>query len=150
MILETSKQKIEIILSTRKIVDLTKKLKGKNLTEIYFKALRDCDTEALGKIIYAFAEPADGSNKAFANEEYVYDFIDEYMRENKKSYSDIYNELAIEVNEQGFFNKKMTKEEITEKAEDLMSSINMEEVIKTSTEKAVTEITTAEFKGYKS
>lgn len=149
MILETNKQKIEIILSTRKIVDITKKLKGKNLTEIYFKALRDCDLETLAKLIYIFAEPADGTNKAFASEEYVYDFLDDYMKENKKSYKDIYNEIAIEVNEQGFFNEKMTKEQLKAKEEDLMSSINMEEIIKNSTEKAVSEITVEEFKGHK-
>jgi|GEM_PF-943899 len=149
MILETKKSKIEIVLSTRKIIDLTKKLKGKNLTEIYFKALRDCDLEILAKIIYAFAEPADGTNKAFVDDSYVYDFLDDYMKESKKSYKDIYSEIAVEVNEQGFFNEKMTLEELQAKAEDLMSSINMEEIIKNSTEKAVSEITAEEFRGHK-
>lgn len=149
MILETKKMKIELVLSTRKIIDLTKKLKGKNLTEIYFKALRDCDIEVLAKIIYAFAEPRDGSNKAFVDENYVYDFIDDYMRETSKSYKDIYSEIAAEVNEQGFFNEKMTEDQLKAKAEDLMASIDMEEIIKKSTEKAVSDITAEEFKGHK-
>lgn len=150
MILKTAKNEIEIRLTTKRIIDIIKKLNGKNLEEIYFKALNECDIEILAKMIYYFSDPADGSNKAFVNEEYVYDFLDDYKKENDKTYTDIYKEIALEVNEQGFFNSKMTKEELEEKSGDLMSSINLNEVMKGTIEKVATEIATEEFKGYKS
>lgn len=149
MILETSKNKIEIRLTTRRVIDLIRKIGGKNLEETYFKALNECDVEILAKIIYYFAEPADGSNKAFASEESVYDFIDDLIKEHNKTYADIFKEISVEVNEQGFFNSKMTAEELEKKSGDLMSSINLNEVMKGTIEKVATEIATEEFKGYK-
>ena len=64
MILETKNRKINLNLSTRKIVNVANLLKGKNFEEIYFKAVNESDLDALSKMIYIFAETDDGL-KAF-------------------------------------------------------------------------------------
>ena len=127
---------------------MTKELKGKNLSELYFKYFNECNEEALAKIIFTFAEK-DGKN-AFENMETVYDFIDDYKKENEKTYEDIYKEIAEVINDEGFFSKKMTKEELEEIMHNPLASINLEETMKTVVEKVATEIVQDEsFKGHK-
>ena len=41
--------------------------------------------------------------------------IAHYKRENKKTYDDMFKELAEEINKEGFFKTKMTKEVLQEK-----------------------------------
>lgn len=139
MDLKTNYKKVNLVFTTRKIVDITRILQGKNFEDLYFKAVNDNDIEALSKIIYIFAENEDGT-KAFKNSEEVYDFIDDYKSENKKSYKDIFQEIAKAINDEGFFNSKMKMEEIKEKISNPFSSIDLNTVIKTSTEKAITEL----------
>ena len=83
MILETKNKKINLVLRTRKIADIAKKLDGKNFEDVYFKAMNEFDLEALSKIIFTLAENEDKTNSFKSNAD-VYDFIDEYMEENKK------------------------------------------------------------------
>lgn len=149
MILETNNRKINLNLSTRKIVNVANLLKGKNFEEIYFKAINENDLNALSKIIFVFAETDDGL-KAFKSSDEVYDFIDDYKDENKKTYQDIFEEIAKVVNDEGFFKKKMNKKELEERISNPISGINMNEIIKTSAEKAVTKIAEQEvFQGFK-
>ena len=148
MILETKNKKINLVLRTRKIVDIAKKLGGKNFEEVYFKAVNEHDLEALSKIIYLLAENEEQKD-SFTNNIEVYDFIDDYMLENKKTYTQIFEELAEAINKEGFFNSKMTKDALQEKISSPLSSMNMNEVIKTSAEKAITQIAAEEFQGYK-
>ena len=108
MELETKNKTIKIVLRTRKIVDITHKLKSKNFEEGFFKAVRDCDLDAISKIIYSLAENEEGKN-AFETSSEVYDFIDEYKKEQEKSYEDILKSLTDEINSQGFFTKKRKK-----------------------------------------
>lgn len=149
MILETKNRKINLNLSTRKIVNVANLLKGKNFEEIYFKAVNESDLDALSKIIYIFAETDDGL-KAFKSSDEVFDFIDDYKDENQKTYQDIFEEIAEVINEQGFFKRKMSKKELKERILNPISGVNMNEIIKTSTEKAVSKIAEQEvFQGYK-
>ena len=143
MVLETSNKKVNLVLRTRKIVDITKKLDGKNFEEVYFKAVNEYDLEALSRIIYLLAEN-EKKEDAFKNSSEVYDFLDDYKAEKKKTFKDIFEEIAEDINKEGFFNSKMTKEELQEKISNPLSSMNMNEVIKTSAEKA-----TEEFQGYR-
>ena len=101
MILETKKQKINLVLRTRKIADIAKKLEGKNFEDVYFKAMNEFDIEALSKIIYILAENEDKTS-SFKNSTDVYDFLDDYMEENKKTYKDIFTEIAEEINKKVF------------------------------------------------
>ena len=148
MILETKKQKINLVLRTRKIADIAKKLDGKNFEDVYFKAMNEFDLEALSKIIFILAENEDKTN-SFKNSTEVYDFIDDYMEENKKTYKDIFKEIAEDINEEGFFNSKMTKEQLEEKMSSPLSSMNMNDVIKNSAEKAIAKVAEQEFQGYR-
>lgn len=148
MILETNNKKINLVLRTRKIADIAKKLEGKNFEDVYFKAMNEFDLDALSKIIYILAENEDKTN-AFKNSTEVYDFIDDYMAENNKTYKDIFQEIAEDINEEGFFNSKMTKEQLKDKMSSPLSSMNMNEVIKNSAEKAIAKVAEQEFQGYR-
>ena len=117
MILETKNKKINLVLRTRKIADIAKQLKGKNFEDVYFKAMNEFDIEVLSKIIFILAENEDKTS-SFKNQTDVYDFIDDYMKENNKTYKDIFTEIAEDINKEGFFNSKMTKKQL----EDKMSS----------------------------
>ncbi len=148
MILETKNKKINLVLRTRKIADIAKQLKGKNFEDVYFKAMNEFDLEALSKIIFILAENEDKTN-AFKNSTDVYDFIDDYMAENKKTYKEIFEEIAEDINKEGFFNSKMTKEQLKDKMSSPLSSMNMNEVIKSSAEKAIAKVAEQEFQGYR-
>lgn len=148
MILETNNKKINLVLRTRKIADIAKKLEGKNFEDVYFKAMNEFDLDALSKIIYILAENEDKTN-AFKNSTEVYDFIDDYMAENNKTYKDIFQEIAEDINEEGFFNSKMTKKELKDKMSNPLSSMNMNDVIKSSAEKAISKVAEEQFQGYR-
>lgn len=148
MILETKNKKINLVLRTRKIADIAKKLNGKNFEDVYFKAMNEFDLESLSKIIYTLAENEDKTN-AFKSSTDVYDFLDDYMAENNKTYKQIFEEIAEDINEEGFFNNKMSKKELKDKMSNPLSSMNMNEVIKNSAEKAITRVAEQEFQGYK-
>jgi len=139
MNLETKFKKIILVFTTRKLVLISNMYKGKSFEDLYFKALNEGDLEALSKIVYVFAENENGE-KAFKTNDEIYDFIDDYKAENDKSYEDIFREVAEAVNDEGFFKKKMTKEELNQKISNPLSSINMDEVIKQSAEKAISKV----------
>lgn len=148
MILETKNKKINLVLRTRKIADIAKKLEGKNFEDVYFKAMSEFDLDALSKIIFILAENEDKTS-SFKSQTDVYDFIDDYMEENQKTYKDIFTEIAEDINKEGFFNSKMTKEQLKDKMSSPLSSMNMNEVIKSSAEKAIAKVAEQEFQGYR-
>lgn len=147
MILETKSKKINLVYRTRSIVKVTNLLQGKNFEEVYFDALSQNNIDALSKIIFVFAEDIDSGVTAFKNSDSVYDFIDDYMAENEKSYQDIFAEIAEDINKEGFFMKKRTAEQLQEKISNPLS-FNMDEIIKNSTEKAVQAVATEQFQGF--
>ena len=148
MILETKNKKVNLVFTTRKIVNISNILKGKDFEDLYFKAMNENDLDSLSKIIFTFAEDEAGI-KSFKSSEDVYDFIDDYKQENKKTYEDIFNEIAGIINDEGFFKTKMNKKQLQEKISNPLSGINMSEVIKTSAEKAISKVAEEEvFKGY--
>lgn len=148
MILETKNKKINLVPRTRKIADIAKKLEGKNFEEVYFKAMNEFNLEALSKIIYILAENEDKTS-SFNNNIEVYDFLDDYIAENNKTYKDIFEDIAKDINEEGFFNSKMTQKELKDKMSNPLSSMNMNEVIKSSAEKAINKIAEEQFQGYR-
>lgn len=131
MILEIENKKIELRFTTRKIIALTKELKNKNLSELYFKALAEEDIEKLIKIFQNFAEDVNGQ-VAFKKFEDACEFIDEYMKETKKTYNDLYNELGNAINEEGFFQKRYSKEELEKQKVNLLYNLDMNELIQKS------------------
>ena len=108
MILKLNDKEFKLVPRTRKVIDLTRRLNAKNLNDLIFTALNDGNIEILAELIKAFAEYEDKS-LVFENIESAYDFIDTWREENKKSYTELYSEIAEVVNEMGFFKKKMTR-----------------------------------------
>ncbi len=148
MILEIDNRKVNLVYRTRSIVKVTKLLNGKNFEDIYFNALSENNIDALANIILVFGEDNDSGLSAFKNVDEVYDFLDEYMERNQKTYGDIFVEIAESINEMGFLNKRMTEEELQAKMKNHMS-IDMNEIIKSSAEKAISNVAEKEFRGYK-
>ena len=140
MELKAGKKTIELVFTTKKIVNLTNILKGKNFEDLYFKAMNESDLDALSKIIYSFAEDIENGAKSFTSSEEVYDFLDDYKKENNKSYEDIFKEIAEVINEEGFFKTKMSKKDLSQKISNPLSGIDMNSLMKESVEKVTTKI----------
>ena len=148
MILETKNKTINLVLRTRKIVDIANSLGNKNFEDAYFKAVQNNDLNALSKILYTLAEDNDGKH-SFRSSEEVYDFLDEYRKESGKSYNDIFKGLTEVINEEGFFMKKMSKKELEEMISNPLSGTNMNELVQKSAEKAISKIAEEQFQGFK-
>lgn len=147
MKLDTKNKSVELVVKTRKIIAISKILKDDKFEDAFFKAVRDCNIEILAQIILILAENGESINP-FNGIDDVCDFLDEYIAENKKNYSDIYFMITEVINEKGFFREKMTKKALQERINDIMSSVNYEDIIKKSVEKVAEEAVTEEFKGY--
>ena len=139
MIIETKNKTINLVLKTRKIVDIANLLKSKNFEEAFTKAYSELDMEALSKIIFKLAEDEDGKS-VFATSGEVYDFMDE-CRADGITINDLYGKVAEALNEEGFFKKKMSKKELKEMTSNPLSTMNMNELIRKSAEVAVNKMT---------
>lgn len=148
MNIKTKNKEINIVLRTRKIVDITKKLDGKNFEEAYFKAVSEKNIEAFAQIIFLLAENED-KTVSFKDIDEVYDFIDDYKLETQKSFTDLISEITEVINDEGFFNTKMSKKDLQAKLTSPLSLVNMREIIKNSAEKAVNKLTEEQFQGYR-
>ena len=80
MIIETKNKTINLVLKTRKIVDISHLLNNKNFEEAFTKAYTILDPEALSKIIFKLAENENGES-SFTKSSDVYDFIDDCRTE---------------------------------------------------------------------
>lgn len=139
MIIETKNKTINLVLKTRKIVDIANLLKNKKFEEAFIKAYSELDMEALSKIIFKLAEDEDGKS-VFATSGEVYDFMDE-CRADGITINDLYGKVAEALNEEGFFKKKMSKKELKEMTSNPLSTMNMNELIRKSAEVAVNKMT---------
>lgn len=148
MLLETKNKKVNLVLKTRKIVSIANSLKNKNFEDAYFKAIQNNDLDAFSKIIYTLAENEEGKH-VFSSSDEVYDFLDDYRAENRKTYDDVFKEVTEVINAEGFFMKKMTKKELEEMILNPLSGTNMNELVQKSAEKAISKIAEEQFHGYK-
>ena len=139
MIIETKNKTINLVLKTRKIVDIANLLKNKNFEEAFTKAYSELDMEALSKIIFKLAEDEDGRS-VFAISSEVYDFMDECRLEGITAY-DLYARIAEALNEEGFFKKKMNKKELREMTSNPLSIMNLNDLVQKSAENAISKIT---------
>ena len=143
MIIETKNKTINLVLKTRKIVDIANLLKNKNFEEAFVKAYSILDGEALTKIIFKLAENENGES-AFNTSDEVYDFIDDCRAEGI-SISELYAKIAEALNEEGFFKKKMSKKELKEMTSNPLSTMNMNELVQKSAESAMSKIAEKQF-----
>lgn len=143
MIIETKNKTINLVLKTRKIVEIANLLKNKNFEEVFTKAYSILDGEALSKIIFKLAEDEEGKS-AFASSNEVYDFIDDCRTEGI-TINDLYEKIAEDLNDEGFFKKKMNKKELKEMISNPLLTMNMNDLIRKSAETAIGEIAKQEF-----
>ena len=143
MIIETKNKTINLVLKTRKIVDIANLLKNKNFEEAFVKAYSILDGEALTKIIFKLAENENGES-AFTSTEEIYDFIDD-CRADGITINDLYSKIAEALNEEGFFKKKMSKKELKEMTSNPLSTMNMNELVQKSAESAMSKIAERQF-----
>ncbi len=148
MILETKNKTIKLVFKTRKIVDISNVLKNKNFEEVFTKAYAICDLDALTKMLYILAENEDEKN-VFTSSEEVYDFLDDYRKENKGTLIDLYKKIAEELNNEGFFKNKKNKKELKEMISNPLSVMNMNELVQKSAENAMSKIAEEQFQGFK-
>lgn len=139
MVIETKNRTINLVLKTRKIVDIANLLKNKNFEEAFTKAYSELDMEALSKIIFKLAEDEDGRS-VFTTSSEVYDFMDECRLEGITAY-DLYARIAEALNEEGFFRKKMSKKELREMTSNPLSIMNLNDLVQKSAENAISKIT---------
>ena len=142
MLIETKNKTINLVLRTRKIVDIANLLKNKNFEDAFIRAYSELDMEALSKIIFKLAEDENG-NAVFDKSDEVYDYIDECRKEEIMPI-DLYKKIAEALNDEGFFKKKMSKKELTALISNPLSTIDVNKIIKSSAEKAMENIVSAE------
>lgn len=143
MIIETKNKTINLVLKTRKIVDIANLLKNKNFEEALTKAYAICDREALSKIIFKLAENEDGKS-TFTTSDEVYDFIDDCRVEGITA-NDLYEKIVEALNDEGFFKKKMSKKELKEMTSNPLSTMNMNDLVQKSAESAMSKIAEKQF-----
>ena len=149
MILKANVKEINLVPTTKKIVEISGKYQNTNLNDLFFEAYRKNDLKILANIIFELVDEKEVFNKGINQ---VYDFIDEWKQANSKSYHDLFSEIARMINDEGFFSKKMTDEEIQGNLNGVITSTDMTQMIKSATEKIVSEAVSEElaedFKGY--
>lgn len=128
MILKTEKRQVDLIIKTRSIIQIADVLNTKNFEAGFIKAYNSCDIEALARIIEIIGVDTKGE-KAFNNLDEVYNFLDELRKEKIISYAVLYSKIAEVLNEEGFFKKKMTEEELKEMISNPLSEIDIQETI---------------------
>ena len=138
MIIETKNKTINLVLKTRKIVDIANLLKNKNFEEVFIKAYSILDIEALSKIIFKLAENENGES-VFTSSAEVYDFMDD-CREEGITISELYAKIAETLNEEGFFKKKMSKKELKEMTSNPLLTMNTDKLLEKAVENAANRV----------
>ena len=147
MRLETKNKSVNLVLRTKKIITLKNLLKEKSFEIGFTKGYTENDPEVLSKIIFVLSEDDEGQ-KVFNSSEDVLDFLDDLRIENKESFQDIYGKIAEALNDEGFFKKKMTKEELAEMSSNPLNNVDMDLLIKESVKNSITNMAEEQFKGY--
>ncbi len=138
MIIETKNKTINLVLKTRKIVDIANLLNNKNFEEAFTKSYSILDPEALSKIIFKLAENENGES-SFTKSSDVYEFIDDCRAEGI-IISDLYSKIAEALNDEGFFKKKMSKKELKEMTSNPLLTMNTDRLLEKAVENAANKV----------
>ena len=138
MIIETKNKTINLVLKTRKIVDIANLLKNKNFEEVFIKSYSILDIEALSKIIFKLAENENGES-VFTSSSEVYDFMDDCRTEGI-TISELYAKIADVLNDEGFFKKKMSKKELKEITSNPLLTMNTDKLLEKAVENAANRV----------
>ena len=135
MIIETKNKTINLVLKTRKIVEIANLLNNKNFEEAFTKAYSILDPEALSKIIFKLAENENGES-IFVKSSDVYDFIDD-CRVEGITINELYTKIAEALNDEGFFKKKMSKKELKEMTSNPLLTMNTDKLLEKAVESQI-------------
>ena len=138
MIIETKNKTINLVLKTRKIVDIANLLKNKNFEEVFIKSYSILDIEALSKIIFKLAENENGES-VFTSSSEVYDFMYDFRTEGI-TISELYAKIAEVLNDEGFFKKKMSKKELKEITSNPLLTMNTDKLLEKAVENAANRV----------
>lgn len=149
MILKVKDVEYSFIATMKKIVEINKKLKVKNLRDEFFRALNNVDFEFLTNMLISFAD--EETKKMFnGDNNKVYNFMEAWVNEategDKRDYQTIYKLLAEEINDKSFFGKKMSEEELKKQMDNPLADFNINEVMNKTAEKVMGEVVAEEFK----
>ncbi len=107
MILTTETRTIELTYSTRNVVKMLDALGTNDIKSIVFDGLNKMDARKLAIIIQQLS----GKNLSVAE---IYDFIDAYKAEHECSIREIYTNIITDLNDNYFFDQKMSPEKLAE------------------------------------
>ncbi len=144
-----NEKKLSINVSMRKIVDITKRNKGSNFKDLFFKKMNEVDFEFLATLIQSFYVKEESSYDFGGDINKVYDFMEEYVSIEENDFEKLYKELAEAINVKSFFGKKMSHEEIMAEVENPLSGIDIDQMVRDSAQSVMKEAVVEEFKGYR-
>lgn len=148
MILKIKNVEYSFTATMKKIVEINKKLKVKNLRDTFFSSLNNVDFEFLANILISFADK-ETKNKLNGDNNKIYDLMETYVNENETDYEAIYKLVAEEINDKSFFGKKMSEEELKKQMDNPLANFDINQVISNTAEKVMGEVVAKEFNGYK-
>lgn len=133
MILNTEKKTIELKFSTRNVVRMLEAVKADDVKVLVFEGMHKMDTKLLANVIQQLAVTPERSLTD------IYGFIDDYKAENECSIKDIYQMIITELNDNYFFDKKMSAEEVEELAKNPLMT-GMDSIVQQAVRDAVGKI----------
>lgn len=140
---------VSLNVSMRKIVDITKKNKGKNFKDLFFTKMNNIDFEFLANTILGFYDKAESNVDFTGDINKVYDFMEKYVEEKDIDYQKLYEELAEAINLKSFFGKKMSEEEMKKEIDNPLAGFDIDKLVNDTAQSVMKETVAEEFKGYK-
>lgn len=133
MVLTTDNKSIELTYSTRNVVKMLDALGTNDIKTIVFDGLNKMDIRRLAVVIQQLASP-----RTYTVSE-IYDFIDEYKANHGCSIKEIYTDIINDLNDNYFFDRKMSPEELAEVVRNPLAT-SMDDVVTQAVKDAVGKI----------
>lgn len=150
MIFELDNEKVvKLNVSMKKIVEMTKKNKGKNFKDVFFTKMNDIDFEFLANAILGFYDKEESTIDFNGDINKVYDFMEKYIEAKDIDYVKLYEELAEAINLKSFFGKKMSEEEMKKEMNNPLAGFDINKIVNDTAQSVMKETVAEEFKGYK-
>lgn len=148
MILIVNDKEYTFTATMKKIVTINKKYKISNLRDTFFKALNNVDFEFLAELLISLADE-ETYNSFNKDLNHVYDLMESYVKEKNSTYEELYKMVADEINDNSFFGKKMSEEEMKKEMKNPLANFDIDKTINATAEKILVETFKEEFQGYK-
>lgn len=144
-----NEKKLTLNVSMKKIVAITKKHKGSNFKDLFFRMMNEVNFEFLAELINDIYVKDESDYNFNGDINKVYDFMEEYVAVEENDFEKLYNEIAEVINVKGFFGKKMTPEQLKAEIGNPLNGININQLVEESAQSVIKEVATEEFRGYR-